>query len=823
MEAEAAARWEALVRDAWAAWEARFSVAVPRPAIRVGVGDVAEMPRTLGRTRGGRIELNRLLPREGATDVLRHETAHVFLEAACPSVAAGTPLLSEAFALFATGDAERRAFQDASAGSGPLGPAEARRWLLTRGASAQGHEPAAQKALALALAEPRRREAWEGFFKRLVTTCGSESFAASAEEIAFFALVKSDGAPPPPARVDFVLVDGFSHDELASEGKPDERAPPGSILKPLLVATVPELMDERLSRAAPPWACPDPPRAGESWTWRRALVRSCNGFFLDFEPSTPDAFDEWRATLERFGRTDPPTTMPGRIGLDPSFTLSPREAVRLYAWIARRAPFVIEALTKTPVEGTLASAPDAAWFAERGIALKTGTLRDASSKPLHGWIVAVGAPDESGAPAFLAALHATAVAPAALLPELRRRLEAADVASNVVARVQILGLAPFTTIGLACPLNVQLLVRDPAGTWTLRPAGERVLSGALETGSTYACAAAPLLVSFTDSKGRPKTRPYAGTLQVEEPRPPEPAEALSSVPLRAKSVKARRGSRLVLTTSERSYLESSLLSEFPNGHIETLKALTLVMRHQLKANRHPGRPLCDTTHCHLYGQEEGVTPANRRTARAAVAAVRDVELVDLDPPADSTGTASERPWLTFWVGGRSLWKTTRTAAATREVLGLSANPSGIQVVPGAVIVAIPGFAHLRIPCELFRNQLRLPSCPTRVTTSLTRFAFEGLGDGHGAGLDLGATEAASAAALGYDDILLQLSPRARNQPASATKSTQPQRQRLITTQPVASKEGPSFRASGAEASASRAAGPATAPFLDLGRLPVRRR
>jgi peptidoglycan hydrolase-like amidase len=55
---------------------------------------------------------------------------------------------------------------------------------------------------------------------------------------------------------------------------------------------------------------------------------------------------------------------------------------------------------------------------------------------------------------------------------------------------------------------------------------------------------------------------------------------------------------------------------------------------------------------------------------------------------------------------------------------------------------------MRVPCEALRNQLRLPSCPDRITPSGDAFVFHGTGEGHGAGLDV--TEANAAAAEGAD-------------------------------------------------------------------------
>ena len=73
ISADEARRWEAAARTGWPEWEARFRAQAERPPLTVGLLDVASLPRDLGRSRGGRIELNASLPREAADATFRHE------------------------------------------------------------------------------------------------------------------------------------------------------------------------------------------------------------------------------------------------------------------------------------------------------------------------------------------------------------------------------------------------------------------------------------------------------------------------------------------------------------------------------------------------------------------------------------------------------------------------------------------------------------------------------------------------------------------------------------------------------------------------------
>ncbi|MFI5120201.1 MAG: hypothetical protein ACHQM4_07305 [Thermoanaerobaculia bacterium] len=747
-----AARWESRVREDWSSWERRFGMRVARDELAVSLADASAMPSDFGRSRNGRIELNRLLTKAAAEEVFRHELAHVFFESRCASLAKSAPMLSEAFALFVSGDAARRAFE----GTRFLYASTARDWLLAHAGDmpdARADSRAAQQALARVLALPGKTRTWDAYFAGLLTPCGEESFAASGAMAGFFDAVRGpeSGEPAAPSRVDFLLVDGLAAERLADDGRFRARFPVASILKPSLVAAMPALMERRAARDTPEWRCPARPKPGEIFTWQRALTASCNGFFLDFAAASPDGFEPWEDEMRRLGLElpDRPTTMEERIGLKDGITLSPLEAVRVFCWLDRKAPFVVDALRGTPRHGTLARAPDAGWFAERRIALKTGSVRDLASEPLHAWIVAVGPRDASGAPAFVAALHATGRATATLLPELRRRLVAALSGLERAAEVQILGLVPEAGVGLACDGGAPLLVRARGGEWRLEKPGTALAPGTLVSGASYACPGAALAVTFADGRGATTRRLYSGALRVEESLP---AGAPSSVPLRERSARARRGSRFVLTTSERAYVTSSLLSELPEGHTELLAALSLVVRNNRLARRHGDRPPCDTTHCNLFGQDAMASREARARAREAVAAVARLEI------AASEGG---RRWLPFSLGGPAEWTEARTGAAVAEALGLDRQPARFVRAPDG------GYeiAALRLSCEVLRNQLRLPSCPSDVVATDAGFTFRGRGEGHGAGLDLTAASAAAAEGADFSALLARAWPDVRVVPS----------------------------------------------------------
>jgi hypothetical protein len=732
-----AARWQSRVRRDWSSWEGRFGILVAPGELVVSLADPSAMPSDFGRTRGGSIALNRLLTREAAEEVFSHELAHFFFERRCAGVPKSAPILSEAFALFVSGDASRRAFE----GTRFLYAATARDWLVAHAGEtpdARGDSRAAQQALARVLALPEKTRAWETYFTGLLASCRDESFAASGAIASFLDVVRAE-AEPAPSRTDFLLVDGLAGETLAEDGHPRTRFPSASILKPSLVAAVPALMERRAARDAPEWRCPAQPKPGETFTWQRALTNSCNGFFLDFAETFRGNFAAWEDEMRRLGPRlpDRPTTMEERIGLKDAITLSPLDAVRVFSWLDRKAPFVVDALRGTPRDGTLAAAPEAGWFAARGIALKTGTVRDLASGPVHAWIVAVGPRDASGAPVFVAALHATGRATSALLPDLKRRLVSQLTGLERDAEVQILGLVPEAGVGLACDGGAPLFVRGRGGEWRLEMPGTSLEKGTLAIGSTYACPAAALTVTFERGRNAATRRRYFGALRVEET---PPAGTPSSVPLREGSARARRGSRFVLATSERAYVTSSLLSELPEGHTELLAALSLIVRNNRLARRHGDRPPCDTTHCNLFGQEANVSREARARARQAVAAVAGFEIA-----APEGG----RQWLPFSLAGGEEWTQVRTGVAVAEALGLEKEPTHlVRASDGRYEIAA-----LRLPCEVLRNQLRLPSCPEDVVATDDGYSFRGKGEGHGAGLDLTAASAAAAAGADFQALL----------------------------------------------------------------------
>jgi hypothetical protein len=145
---------------------------------------------------------------------------------------------------------------------------------------------------------------------------------------------------------------------------------------------------------------------------------------------------------------------------------------------------------------------------------------------------------------------------------------------------------------------------------------------------------------------------------------------------------------------------------------EVRLALAQVVAHDAGVPRHPGRPLCDTTHCQAF---------------LGTAAPRPEELRALSLPPLPTDR-----WLPYSRGGTEGWIARRTLGQVQAVLG---DVRGLNRVDGQLRVMAAEGIHLR-DCEPVRAALRLPSCPSEVALTKSEVVFRGTGRGHGLGLEV---------------------------------------------------------------------------------------
>ncbi|MFY0575599.1 SpoIID/LytB domain-containing protein [Cystobacter fuscus] len=203
------------------------------------------------------------------------------------------------------------------------------------------------------------------------------------------------------------------------------------------------------------------------------------------------------------------------------------------------------------------------------------------------------------------------------------------------------------------------------------------------------------------------------------------------MPTSPTALKARRGSAYVFRTTRLQYTAGVVTAEDAALKGEARVALARVVAHNERHadSRHPGRPVCDTTHCQSFQGTVRIAPDDERALRAPALRWRE--------------------WLTFSKGGAEPWTQTRPRAQVESLLG-----RGVTAVRFA-----EGHVHyLRtrseggavfdapesLPCELLRSTLKLPACPRSAAFEGTRVTFQGQGQGHGEGLDVEAAKASGA-------------------------------------------------------------------------------
>jgi hypothetical protein len=517
----------------------------------------------------------------------------------------------------------------------------------------------------------------------------------------------------------FVVLSRHSGEVLFAEGDAKAALPFGSTLKPFVLAgaTVPAPVLVP-NREQPEWLCGDAlPGKVDA---RTALVRSCNGWFLDWAAKAPEVarFGAYGPLLEALGLTRLPEDMTEAIGLRNTLALSPLAIAQAYRLLAEARPELLATMAETASHGTLSKLPDSGAFA--GVALKTGTVRDSESRPRLGWIVAVDGDR-------VAVMVRTGKMPRHFLGEFRAGFEKVRAKpGRRAARVQVLGLMDPGDVEARCGGSGFAAAAD--GPWPVGAEFRRLKE--ITSHGPAVCLGAPWVVRFPGLP--PQGREYAGifTWSVPPPyRPPQGAQVSE------RALRARRGSDFIFRSTLLQYTSGVLAAEDSGLTGEPRAALARVIAHNAEHSRHPNRPVCDTTHCQAF----------QGTVRARVE-----DEVSLGKPPLPTNE-----WLLFSQGGDEPWTERRRRAHVEAVLGR--RPEGLRFEAGRVRFfhtvtekGAPFEAQESLPCELLRSPLKLPACPRSVRDEGDTFVFEGRGRGHGEGLDV---EQAKQLQVGQDEIL----------------------------------------------------------------------
>lgn len=206
------------------------------------------------------------------------------------------------------------------------------------------------------------------------------------------------------------------------------------------------------------------------------------------------------------------------------------------------------------------------------------------------------------------------------------------------------------------------------------------------------------------------------------------------------------GGPVVLETDGETYADAVLDAEAQHlqGAARDALRAVIVWNGSHGSHRHGETDsLCDTTHCMVF---QGSLPDVRPSRFTAT----DASLLAL---LDSLAAERDLHWLPFAKGGAEHWEKSVDARRLSRLVG-EAEILDIRRErrkDGAVFVHLlyPGNEDV-LACEVFRNTLKLLSCPDTIQFRAEEGAwvFRGIGEGHGLGLSV--SRAAELAEAGRD-------------------------------------------------------------------------
>ncbi len=620
----------------------------------------------------GRAALGRIRIRSSQPFALTHEVAHQVLLTVCPQASADH-LFHEAYAVSTSGEL------DAWIDDGYVSSTKAASLV----ASGDLDSEQARRALVRLVTDGARPNALPLSIERRLKRC------ASGERWTPMSVVELSAPAQPLTSDAFIVLSRHSGEVLIKEGDYETPMPFGSTLKAFVGAALdaPPTLAVGLDTF---WKCGEgvPARMGLA----EALARSCNGYFLALTKRAA-FYGDFGPVLVALGLTRLPATMDEAIGLRPTLALSPWSIAQAYRLLAETRPKIIDALRATATQGTLAG------FDLPGAALKSGTVRDPQNNVQLGWIVGVTAD-------HVLVMARRGKMPRAFAETFSARLESVQKRElEAAARVQTFALLELSDVTFSCD---GVFVTLP--NLQVQPRAFRPLTESL-------CLGRPFMVRFPGMAGRM----YAGRF------------SFSPAP-KGETVKARRGSDAIFTTTQARYVSGVLQSEDAKIEGEAARALARVVLHNERHahERHKGRPVCDTTHCQVF----------QGTTRDALS-LKGV--ATLAPWLDKLG------WLPFSRGGSEPWTAERTLAQVTSALGVMPVSLGFDAVQVRVRVQEDLVERDTVMgCERLRGPLKLLSCPTRAVISGATVHFTGVGAGHGEGLTVEAAKQANASA---EDLL----------------------------------------------------------------------
>ena len=322
---------------------------------------------------------------------------------------------------------------------------------------------------------------------------------------------------------------------------------------------------------------------------------------------------------------------------------------------------------------------------------KIGTVSDARGNPLAGHLM-VAWPRED--PLFLAIF----------------RSGGGSGASSLRRASEVLQAWSFRCTPATGRVRVRLLSLTPRASWEIRdacPSMEREGPG----GQSLRFSTCGKFIIVSSARGSRSERWVSGLLQSDT-----------------------GGDAVVLQTDPETYADAVLSAEAQDLRGEVQKALraAIFWNGVHGGHRHPDtRSLCDATHCMVFQGEASEGPGKPPGKT-------DLSLLGL---LDEAAAQKKLGWLSFSEGGADGWEKRVPFGELKRLVDESAflDLRRERTRSGEIVVHLMyPEAEEKVPCDVFRARLKLPSCPASIQSDTANgtWIFKGTGKGHGQGLSV---------------------------------------------------------------------------------------